>query len=138
MPVKHMPARLESLPELTAFITDQAQKIGLPQDNIDFICLAVEEALVNVFNYAYPAATGDVEVHVNASGKPPLGVEIRDTGAAFNPLSLPEPDLEADVAQRKVGGLGIFLIRRMADQVQYRREGNSNILTLTFPAGPQA
>jgi len=132
MPVKHMPARMGSLPELMVFIVDQAQKKGFSQDGISRVRLVTEEALVNVFNHAYPTATGDVEVCVNESDGSSLVVEICDTGIAFNPLSLPEPDLEADVSQRKVGGLGVFFIRRMVDQSQYRREEDSNILTLTF------
>ena len=132
MLIKHMPARMGSLSELLTFITDQAQKKDFSPDGISRVRLVAEEALVNVFNHAYPAAEGDVEVCVNASGESALVVEIRDTGIAFNPLSLPEPDVKADVAQRKVGGMGVFFIRRMADDAQYRRENGSNSLTLTF------
>ena len=132
MSIKHMPARIGSLPELMAFITDQAKKNGFSQKGINRVCLAAEEALVNVFNHAYPVDTGNVEVQVNAASGRALVLKIRDTGTAFNPLSLPEPDLKADVTQRKVGGLGVFLIRRIADEAQYRKEKNGNTLTLKF------
>ena len=132
MPTKHLPARMESLQEGMAFVTEQAQKKGFSEESISSVCLAVEEALVNVFNHAYAAGAGDVEVRVNASDGPLLTVEVRDSGIAFNPLSLPEPDVKADIAERKVGGLGVFLIRRMSDNLQYRRENDSNILTITF------
>ncbi len=132
MSIKHMPARIGSLPELMAFITDQAKKNGFSQKGVNRVCLAAEEALVNVFNHAYPADAGNVEVRVNAAGRRAFVLKIRDTGPAFNPLSLPEPDLKADISQRKVGGLGVFLIRRLADEARYKRENDSNTLTLTF------
>ncbi len=133
MPLKHLPARLESLPELMDFISDQAVQKGFSAEAVYHVCLAAEEALVNVINHAYPKASpGDLAVQVASSDAFPLILEIRDQGAAFNPLSLPDPDLDADVSRRKVGGMGVFLIRRMTDEVRYRRERDTNFLTLAF------
>ena len=133
MPIFHMPARLENLPVLMSFISDQAIQKGFSSDAISRICLAAEEALVNVINHAYPeTAPGGVEVHVSFSHVYPLILEIRDQGAPFDPLSLPEPELGADVSKRKVGGMGVFLIRRMTDEVRYHRDVGTNILTLAF------
>jgi len=59
-------------------------------------------------------------------------VEFADRGAAFDPLSAPPPDLSTDLAHRKPGGLGIFFTRQMVDDVEYRRDGDRNILTLVM------
>lgn len=132
MLIKQMPARVESLHELLAFITAEAKKKGFSEDALHRIELVAEEALVNVFVHGYAQNQGQVEVHCLASDDSLLTIEVRDTGVSFNPLSLADPDMQPDLTQRKVGGMGVFLIRKMTDGVAYRREGNSNILTMTF------
>jgi serine/threonine-protein kinase RsbW len=91
----------------------------------------MEEALVNVFVHGYPQNQGQVEVRCLDSDDSSLTIEIIDTGVSFNPLSLADPDLQPDLDARKIGGMGVFLIRKMTDGVAYRREGNNNILTMT-------
>ncbi len=126
-----MPARVESLHDLLTFITDEAKRKGFSEDTRRRIELVAEEALVNVFVHGYPQNQGQVEVRCLASDDSSLTIEISDTGVSFNPLSLADPDLQPDLATRKIGGMGVFLIRKMTDDVAYRREGNNNILTMT-------
>ncbi|MBW1942101.1 MAG: ATP-binding protein [Deltaproteobacteria bacterium] len=57
-------------------------------------------------------------------------IEIRDSGVPFDVGAQSDPDLDATIAERKIGGLGIFLVRKMADEMQYKREGEENVLTL--------
>lgn len=121
---------MESLHDLLSFIT--AGTAGLSRDITDRIDLAAEEALVNVFSHAYGKFAGSVEVHCLRQDDSSFLLEIRDEGVPFDPLSLKEPDQHKPLSERRVGGMGVFLIRKMSDQVQYRREGNSNILTLKF------
>jgi serine/threonine-protein kinase RsbW len=132
MLIKQMPGRVESLHDLLAFITDQAKKKGFSEDALHRIELVVEEALVNVFVHGYAQHQGQVEVHCLASDDSSLTIEISDTGVSFNPLSLADPDLQPDLATRKIGGMGVFLIRKMTDGATYRREGDNNILTMTI------
>jgi anti-sigma regulatory factor (Ser/Thr protein kinase) len=99
------------------------------QKKIQEIELAVEEALVNIFNYAYPDGPGEVEVNCRAD-QDHFAIEIIDSGIPFNMTSLPDPDLAADVDERRIGGLGIFLIKRVVDEVKYCREAGRNILSL--------
>lgn len=127
-----MPARVESLHELSTFVRTEAKKCGFSDDALNRIELVVEEALVNVFVHGYAENQGEVEVRCLVRDDPGLTIEIHDTGVSFDPLSLADPDLRLDVNQRKVGGLGVFLIRKMTDRVAYRREGDSNILAMTF------
>ncbi|MEN6469328.1 MAG: ATP-binding protein [Smithella sp.] len=132
MLIKQMPARVESLHELLTFIRTEAKKREFSENALNRIDLVVEEALVNVFVHGYAQDQGQVEVRCLISDDPSLMIEIRDKGVSFDPLSLADPDVEADISKRKIGGMGVFFIRKMADKVAYRREGDSNVLTMTF------
>ncbi|MCH5227880.1 MAG: SpoIIE family protein phosphatase [Muribaculaceae bacterium] len=91
--------------------------------------LAVEEAVVNVINYAYGNESGNIEVELSKNG-PEIVVRIKDSGKAFDPTKVESPDLEASVEERPIGGLGLFLVTNLTDSVSYSREGDFNILTL--------
>ena len=132
MIIKKMPARVESLHELLTFIRAEAKKRGFSDSALNRIELVAEEALVNVFVHGYAGTQGQVEVHCLVSDDPALTIEVHDKGVAFDPLSLADPDVQADLTQRKIGGMGVFFIRKMTDRVAYRREGNRNILSMTF------
>jgi serine/threonine-protein kinase RsbW len=126
-------ARIEDLERFMQFVSTCATGQGFTQERMKEIELALEEALVNIFNYAYPDEhTGEVEVRCKTDDDTSFVIEILDTGIPFDTQSLSEPDLDASISERKIGGLGIFLIREMADEVHYRRDGDSNILTLVF------
>jgi anti-sigma regulatory factor (Ser/Thr protein kinase) len=124
-------AKVEHLPQWMQFIAGCAQAYGLPSKRIREIELALEEVLVNVCQYAYPEDTGDVEVTCNVDAQQHFIINIIDQGIAFDPLALEAPDLTADVNSRQVGGLGVFLVRRLMDDVSYRRENDQNIMKLT-------
>jgi anti-sigma regulatory factor (Ser/Thr protein kinase) len=132
MRIKKMPASLSNLHELMAFITDRAQETGLAAETINRMELVSEEALVNVIKHAYGSRSGEVEVRLKAGDGPSLSVEIRDTGDAFDPLQKPDPDTNAALDDRSVGGLGIFMRRKMADRLAYRRDQKQNVLPMTF------
>ncbi len=92
--------------------------------------LAVEEALVNVIRYAYEGQAGDVELRVGIADDQRFVIEILDSGAPFDVCALPKPDIHGSIKDRKMGGLGVFLIQRMVDELLYRREGDRNVLTM--------
>jgi len=125
------PARMEHLERLIQFVAGHAEGAGFPIHRIKEIELAAEEILVNIFNYAYPGVEGDVSITCRAENAG-LMVEFSDTGVPFNILDVPDPDLTADIFDRKVGGLGVFFVKEMADEAWYRREGGRNILVLVF------
>jgi anti-sigma regulatory factor (Ser/Thr protein kinase) len=120
------------LNDLIRFVSHFAQKAGFDTKKIKEIELVTEEAVVNIISYAYPEETGEIEIRCNKSKGAGFLIEIMDTGTPFNPLSLSEPDITADISQRNIGGLGIALMRKMVDGISYRREGGSNILTFIF------
>lgn len=125
------PARMESLERLIQFVAGHAETAGFAIHRIKEIELASEEVLVNIFNYAYPGTEGDVLIACRAEdGR--LILEFSDAGVPFNVLDVPDPDVTADIPERKVGGLGVFFVKKMADEALYRREGDRNILMLIF------
>ncbi len=115
------------------FVIRSSRDAGFTEKRVQEIELAVEEALVNIINYAYPEREdGDVEVTCGLDGEGRYIVEIRDSGVPFDVEAQSDPDLGSNIAERKIGGLGIFLIRKMADEMQYKREGEENVLTLVI------
>ena len=95
--------------------------------------LAVEEAVVNIMNYAYPQGTRAViliEVDADADNET-LTFVLRDEGVAFDPTAYQEVDVDAHVSQQKVGGLGIHLMRHYMDSLSYERKDGQNVLTMT-------
>ncbi len=131
-----LPAELDHLPAFLEHVRRMAEAAGMAEAWIARLELAVEEALVNVFSYAYggraPAGTVQCRVTVQAEG---LRVEIADEGPPFDPLARPDPDTALDLDQREPGGLGILLIKSLASEVAYRREGDRNVLRIEMRRG---
>ncbi len=130
MPSMKQPAKLDSLRPFMAFVSECLALRGFSPHRASEIELAVEEALVNIFRYAYPDRPGEVEVRCRAMADRRLVIEIEDEGVPFNLLSTPDPELSPEISRRKVGGLGIYFIRKMIDDIHYRREKDRNVLTL--------
>ncbi len=131
-----LPAKLENLGRWMEAVSECARELGFDQKKIGKIELALEEALVNICKYSYPEEPGDAEVNCKQDNRRFI-IEIIDSGIPFDMTSLPAPDLSSGIEKRKIGGLGIFLIKRMVDEVKYRRERNCNILKLTMKRGEE-
>lgn len=131
-----LPAELDQLPAFLDYVRQIAQTAGLAAAQATRLELAVEEALVNVFNYAYAGwdQPGAVTCRAVVEGDG-LTVEIIDEGPSFNPLAQPDPDTALSLEQRQPGGLGVFMIRRLTDEISYRREENWNVLTIRMRKG---
>lgn len=129
---KILPAALDHLHEAMGVVVSFAEEQGFPPDRIMEIELSVEEALVNIINYAYPNGNGDMEISCTLSGQDRFIVEITDKGIPFNVLSIEDPDIASDVEDRKIGGLGIFFIKRLMNDVVYSRKEGRNILRMTI------
>ena len=125
-----LPAELENLESMIAFIRNGAETHGFDRKQINQILVAAEEPLMNVISYAYPDNTGNVEITYDIEEDKGFVVEIIDWGIPFDPLSLSDPDVNAPMEDREVGGLGIYMMRKIMDEVSYRREQGQNILTL--------
>ncbi|MBQ9885278.1 MAG: ATP-binding protein [Lachnospiraceae bacterium] len=94
------------------------------------ICLAVEEIFVNIASYAYGDEDGLAIMYLEIFDEPlSVVITFEDSGIPYNPLAAAEPDINAPIDKRRIGGLGIFLAKKMADEMTYRHEGGRNILT---------
>ena len=99
--------------------------------------LLIEEILVNIWRYSYPdGSPGTVTVIYSIPEPGELAVEVGDQGVEFDPLKVSPPDLTLDLAQRPVGGLGIWLVKSFARSLTYRREQGWNRLTFAISANP--
>ena len=125
-----LPAKLENLELMIRFVRNGAESYGFSSKDINRVQLAAEEVLVNIISYAYPDKSGDIEITYDVNEDKGLMIEIVDWGVPFDPLSIPEPDIDAPIEDRKIGGLGIYIMRSIMDEVDYRRQGDRNTLTL--------
>lgn len=122
---------ISQVTQLGAMIKETAQRLNIPKSLAYQLRLAMEEAVVNIIDYAYPAGTsGDIRVRETFNGQR-LKFVITDTGIAFNPTEASIADTSLSAEDRPVGGLGILLVRKLMDAINYERIDGKNILTLT-------
>lgn len=126
-----LPAELGSLGKAHEFVLSAAAHAGCSAERAADIELAIEELLVNVVTHAYKGAAGEIEISCSQDDHDFI-IELQDKGAAFDPLTCPDPDLTKGLAERQIGGLGIYLVKKLTDEVQYERRGAMNWLQVRF------
>ena len=125
-----LPNDTQEVPKLNAFVEEVCQTVGFDDMANMQIKVAVEEAVVNVMKYAYPPGMhGDVTIEA-ASNDVRLKFTIIDSGAPFDPTVQSEVDTTLAAKDRKIGGLGIHIMRQNMDSINYERIDNLNVLTL--------
>lgn len=127
-----LPAQLEYLQKFIDFVASCSREQGFEKKRVHEIELATEEALVNIFNYAYKETNGNVEIICKLDDTKRFIIEIVDMGIPFNVLSVETPDISSKISERPLGGLGVFLIKQTVDAVDYRYEDNKNKLSLIY------
>lgn len=128
-------ADISSLPEMLAFIRSYLAPDEKDSSFLRRLDLACEEILVNVISHAYSDKVGNEKLQIECLRKKGRRFEVRiiDQGPPFDPLELEvEVNENIPMSQRKIGGLGIFLVRKLVDEITYQRLGHENILTLTL------
>ena len=124
-------ANFDVLDEIREFVADIARQADFSDKEIYSIQLATDEACTNVIEHAYAdfdEGKFEVECNIVDGG---IKIVIRDQGKSFDPSSVLEPNLEADLSERKIGGLGIYLMRKLMDEVSYESStGTGNTLTM--------
>ena len=120
----------KEVPKLANFVDEVCEAVGLSPEDTSQVKLAIEEAVVNVMNYAYPPGTrGDLTIEA-ASNDVRLKFTIIDCGKPFDPTVQDEVDTTLPAEERRIGGLGIHIVRQMMDSINYERMDNLNVLTL--------
>ncbi|MBC8076021.1 MAG: anti-sigma factor antagonist [Chloroflexales bacterium] len=134
-----LPASLDSLAQISAFITSAAEHSGLDERATWQLQLAVDEATTNVIQHAYDAADpGTMTLTWDVQGTHFI-VTLHDRGRSFNPDEVPAPDIESPLEERQAGGLGIYLMTRLMDEVRFDFDPHAgNLLTMVKYLGPDA
>lgn len=112
-------SRTENLSKIREFIQNYASSVGFNQETIDNMMLAVDEACTNIIKHAYKSyPDGEIVIKINYKEKK-LIINIIDFGKAFHPESIPEPNIQEYYRQHRVGGLGMYLMKTLMDEVKY-------------------
>ncbi len=122
-------ARLEYLDQVLAFVDQYLESIDCPPKSQMQVDIAVEEVFVNIAQYAYAPDVGSMTLRIDrdASG---LSITFTDSGVPFDPLAKLDPDVTLSAEEREIGGLGIFMVKKSMDSMEYKRENGQNILTI--------
>ncbi len=124
-------ATLDNLGKVTEFVNGELEKLNCPLKAQMQIDVAIDELFANIANYAYNPEVGEATVSVRTE-EDPLAVVItfKDNGKPYDPLSNAEPDVNASVEDRKIGGLGIFIVKKTMDDIVYEYKDGQNILKI--------
>jgi serine/threonine-protein kinase RsbW len=125
-------SRTEELTHVRDFVSSVIHEVNVPQEVAGDIILAVDEACTNIIKHAYKFdPNGDIKIKVKYSAKE-IAVQIRDEGASFSPELVPTPDLKKYFEEKRVGGLGMYLMKSLMDDVRYKSvPGKYNQVLLT-------
>jgi serine/threonine-protein kinase RsbW len=132
MPTMTFPARFEFLDEIREFVAEIAREGGFSDKEVYSLQLAADEAATNIIEHAYEGVPdADFDVTCDMRGDT-LTITMRDDGRPFNPSNIKPPNLKADLSERKIGGLGLYLMRKLMDEVHYiSNPKTGNLLTMT-------
>ena len=125
-------ASVDKLPEVLDFVESHLSAADCPFKTLMQINIAVEEVFVNIASYAYAPNTGDAVIQGEISSDPAaVRLTFIDRGIPYNPLEKKDPDVTLSAEERQIGGLGIFMTKKLMDKVDYAYRDGQNILTLT-------
>ena len=126
-----LPNDINTIPQLSEFIDTLCEELEIDMATVMSLNLAMEEAVVNVMDYAYPeGTTGEVSIEAIADDTQ-LHFVISDSGKPFDPTAKADVDTTLSAEERPIGGLGIHLIRQIMDNVSYERKDEKNFLKLS-------
>lgn len=124
-------ATLENITAVTDFVNEQLEEIDCPIKAQMQIDIAIDELFGNIAHYAYNPETGPATVRVEVE-KDPISVIVTfiDRGVPYDPLKKDDPDITLSADERKIGGLGIFMVKKTMDEISYEYKDGQNILRI--------
>ncbi len=124
-------ATVDNIEVVTAFINAELERMNCPEKVIYQIDIAVDELFGNIARYGYDAGEGPVTVRIEEA-EAPRGVVITfiDQGIPYNPISAKAPDVTLKASMRPIGGLGVYMVKKSMDEVDYLREDGCNRLSI--------
>ena len=124
-------AIVEQIETVTEFVNAELEKLDCPMKARIQLDIAIDEIVSNIAYYAYGEKTGSVTVRIEALQEE-NGVQLMflDSGVPYDPLTRQDPDISAEIEERKEGGFGIFLVRKTMDDMKYEYKDGQNCLTI--------
>lgn len=122
-------ATLANLEKVTEFVNEQLEKIGCPPKAEMQIDIAIDELFSNISYYAYNLEVGMATISIEVIDEPmEVILTFSDNGTPYDPLNAEEPDVTLSAEERKVGGLGIYIVKKSMDEIAYEYKDGKNIL----------
>lgn len=128
--------KLENLSLIGDFIGDSMREFGLDNRRIFDVQMAVDEACTNIIEYGYANEVGTIDIACQRTGEE-IVVVIKDVGKPFDPTTVQLPELNTSLEERKIGGLGIYFMKTLIDEVKYEFKDGKNVLTLVVRQPPK-
>ena len=126
-----VPASSKSWQEVYGSSKEFLNSLGAEKKDILDVLLSIEEIFVNIYKYAYPNSSGDVLINIDyICPENNLIVLFEDEGIPFDPTSKADPDITLPAEKRKIGGLGIYMVKKQTDLMDYEYKGNKNRLKI--------
>ena len=124
-------AIVENIGTVTAFVDEQLEALNCPMKAQMQIDIAIDELFGNIAHYAYSPEVGTATVRVEVEEEPmAVVITFLDQGVPYDPLTAEDPDTTLSADERKIGGLGIFMVKKSMDEIDYRYQDGQNILTI--------
>lgn len=125
------PATIESIEAVTDFVNEYLEEIGCPMKAQMQLAVVIDEIFSNIAHYAYAPATGDAIVSVDFDSQSgSIVLSFSDEGVRYNPLTNIDPDITLSADERQIGGMGIFMVKKLTDQMVYEYTEGKNVLTV--------
>ncbi len=129
-------AVVENIDKVTDFVNNELDAYDCLMKARMQINVAIDELFGNIAHYAYEKGTGKATVRIEVEEEPlTVSITFIDSGKPFNPLDRPEPDTTLSAQERAIGGLGIFLVKKTMDKVEYLYQNGQNMLTIKKKLG---
>lgn len=126
-----VPAIIENVEKVTAFVNAELEKINCPAKAKAEIDIAIDELFSNIANYAYNPEIGKATVKFEVQNNPmAVIITFMDNGKPYDPLKREDPNVTLSMEERQIGGLGIFMVKKSMDSVEYEYKDNHNILRI--------
>ena len=124
-------AAIENIPAVTSFVEEQLEQVGCPMKAMMQINIAIDELFGNIAQYAYTPKTGKATVRVEVTENPmAVVITFIDNGVPYDPLAKADPNVSLPANERQIGGLGIFMVKKSMDEINYEYKNGQNILTI--------
>lgn len=123
-------AVISSTTAVTSFVDQQLEALDCPMKAQLQIDVALDELFSNIANYAYPEGGGKATIRFSCDESRVVSITFADQGIPYDPLQKPDPDVTLSAAERSIGGLGIFLVKKTMDDMFYEYKDGQNLLTI--------